>query len=431
MMATRMNLYKIVAVILVFLIFLQYLYLYPVKLSFNYAKPPSLAVDVSLENSLFYIKTGSTYSKRSPHDLLTSLSTSTHLLQEDARSSANTKNIILGKVTSIRYYNKSETIRSTPGKEDRDVRSNSSNGTRDLSTNVSPAKSIVNTQAPRNKTTDSNHVQELPLCPTRPSTLLGNVRVILKEPPSLAGIGRIHSDLALGGRSKPASCRSKDRVAIIVPFRDREEHLRTFLYNILPFLKRQQIEFNIFVIEQGSASKEEPFNRAMLFNVGFMEASKRGEFDCFIFHDVDLIPENDYNLYNCPQQPRHMSVAVDKMKYKLPYRNIFGGIAALTKAHFIKVNGFSNSFWGWGAEDDDMAGRIAFNGLYISRPPPNIARYKMLKHKQQKLNTQRYRVLQKGKQRFKSDGLSSLKYAVEQVILEKTYTLVRVQLVKL
>lgn len=126
-----------------------------------------------------------------------------------------------------------------------------------------------------------------------------------------------------------------------------------------------------------------------------------------------------------------MSVAVDKMKYKLPYRNIFGGIAALTKVHFAKVNGFSNSFWGWGAEDDDMAGRIAFNGLYISRPPPNIARYKMLKHKQQKLNTQRYRVLQKGKQRFKSDGLSSLKYAVEQVILEKTYTLVRVQLSKI
>jgi hypothetical protein len=168
----------------------------------------------------------------------------------------------------------------------------------------------------------------------------------------------------------------------------------------------------------------------MLFNVGFVEGNKRGKFDCFIFHDVDLIPENDYNLYNCPVQPRHMSVAVDKMGYKLPYRNLFGGISALTREHFQRVNGFSNSFWGWGAEDDDMAGRIAYNGLYISRPSPNIARYKMLKHKQQKLNNQRYRVLQKGKTRFRSDGLSNLKYIVEQITLEKTYTLVRVKLGK-
>ncbi len=85
-------------------------------------------------------------------------------------------------------------------------------------------------------------------------------------------------------------------------------------------------------------------------------------------------------------------------------------------------------FWGWGAEDDDMAGRIAFHGLFISRPSPSVARYKMLKHRQQKLNTQRYKILQKGKHRFNSDGLSNLNYTVEQIILEKTHTLVRVQL---
>ena len=30
----------------------------------------------------------------------------------------------------------------------------------------------------------------------------------------------------------------------------------------------------------------------------FQEALKiRSTFDCFIFHDVDLLPENDYNIY--------------------------------------------------------------------------------------------------------------------------------------
>lgn len=51
-------------------------------------------------------------------------------------------------------------------------------------------------------------------------------------------------------------------------------------------------------------------------NVGFKEAKLQREFDCFIFHDVDLLPEDDRNLYTCPEQPRHMSVAVDKFKYR-------------------------------------------------------------------------------------------------------------------
>lgn len=61
---------------------------------------------------------------------------------------------------------------------------------------------------------------------------------------------------------------------------------------------------------------DDPFNRAMLFNVGFLEALKLRDFDCFIFHDVDLIPEDDRNFYTCPEQPRHMSVAVDVFQYK-------------------------------------------------------------------------------------------------------------------
>lgn len=51
-------------------------------------------------------------------------------------------------------------------------------------------------------------------------------------------------------------------------------------------------------------------------NVGFVEALKLYNYDCFIFHDVDLLPEDDRNLYTCPEQPRHMSVAVDVLKYK-------------------------------------------------------------------------------------------------------------------
>jgi hypothetical protein len=58
------------------------------------------------------------------------------------------------------------------------------------------------------------------------------------------------------------------------------------------------------------------FNRALLMNVGFVEAMKQYDYQCFIFHDVDLLPEDDRNLYTCPQFPRHMSVAIDRLQYK-------------------------------------------------------------------------------------------------------------------
>jgi predicted glycosyltransferase involved in capsule biosynthesis len=38
----------------------------------------------------------------------------------------------------------------------------------------------------------------------------------------------------------------------------------------------------------------------------------------------------------------------------MPYGYIFGGVEAIWKEHFEKVNGFSNKYWGWGGEDDDL-----------------------------------------------------------------------------
>ena len=51
-------------------------------------------------------------------------------------------------------------------------------------------------------------------------------------------------------------------------------------------------------------------------NIAFVEALKQYGFQCFVFHDVDLVPEDDRNMYSCPIQPRHMSVAIDEMGYK-------------------------------------------------------------------------------------------------------------------
>ena len=53
-----------------------------------------------------------------------------------------------------------------------------------------------------------------------------------------------------GGRYKPYACSANHRAAIIIPFRNREEHLLLFLQHMHPFLQRQQIEYGIFIVEQ-------------------------------------------------------------------------------------------------------------------------------------------------------------------------------------
>lgn len=58
------------------------------------------------------------------------------------------------------------------------------------------------------------------------------------------------------------------------------------------------------------------FNRAKLLNVGYLEALKEANWDCFIFHDVDLVPENDFNIYMCDTQPKHLVVGRNNTGYR-------------------------------------------------------------------------------------------------------------------
>jgi N-terminal region of glycosyl transferase group 7 len=60
----------------------------------------------------------------------------------------------------------------------------------------------------------------------------------------------------------------------------------------------------------------ELFNKAMLMNAGFSAAKQLREFDCVIFHDVDLLPLDDRNFYTCSPTPRHVAGFIDERQYK-------------------------------------------------------------------------------------------------------------------
>lgn len=269
-----------------------------------------------------------------------------------------------------------------------------------------------------------NSSTELPLCPLIPADLKGPVP-ISDVAHSMEQLELLFDNVEPGGHYTPPNCRARSKVALVIPYRDRASQLTAFLYHMHPFLQKQQLEYGIIIVEQAGTG---PFNRAMLMNIGFVEAQKLHKYDCFIFHDVDLLPEDDRNLYTCPEQPRHMSVAVSTLRYRLPYKDIFGGVSALTLEQFKTVNGFSNKFWGWGGEDDDMANRLKYHDYHISRYPANIARYKMLPHRRQPANPKRHEFLYNGNKRFTTDGLNNLHYNPKDLKLNKLYTWILVEI---
>ena len=58
------------------------------------------------------------------------------------------------------------------------------------------------------------------------------------------------------------------------------------------------------------------------------------------------------DTFECPRSvcKAHHSFGLCRLRYK----GYFGGVTAMTKEQFYRVNGFSNTYWGWGGEDDDL-----------------------------------------------------------------------------
>ncbi|XP_064629666.1 beta-1,4-galactosyltransferase 4-like [Lineus longissimus] len=269
----------------------------------------------------------------------------------------------------------------------------------------------------------SKSVRKLRYCPAIPPGLTGKVFSNLRHSHnnSMAEVVLKNPSLGPGGSFRPRNCLARHKVAVIVPYRDRMEHLTILLSHLHPILQRQQLNYRIFVVEQYG---HDTFNKARIMNIGFLEAMKLAPYQCFVFHDVDLVPEDDRNMYTCPAQPRHLSVAIDEMGYKLAYPELVGGVLNMRTEHFERANGYSNLYWGWGAEDDDMAYRILHIGLKITRPPDYVARYKMIKHTKRKPSDWRKRakLLYLSTRRFQVDGLNSLHYKLIHVKEEPLYT---------
>ncbi|NXN47882.1 B4GT3 galactosyltransferase, partial [Rhinoptilus africanus] len=226
-----------------------------------------------------------------------------------------------------------------------------------------------------------------------------------------------------GGRYRPPHCLARYKSAILVAYRNQEKYLHHLLYYIHPFLQRQQLSYSIYLIQQvGNGT----FNRAKLLNVGVREALKDEDWDCLLLHDVDLVPENDYNLYVCDEYyPKHMASAMDKFQYTLPYKSFFGGVSALTPEHYMKMNGFPNTYWGNGGENDDIATRIQLAGMKIVRTSPHLGRYKVMDYNEETETQEPWRRTASRhdtRKTWKDDGMNSLEFKLLSRTKHPLYT---------
>lgn len=250
---------------------------------------------------------------------------------------------------------------------------------------------------------DILNISSCPIAQINDQTRLINVQKVV----SSKQLDIIKQSVSSGGEWMPKDCLSEHHTAIIVCYRNRTEHLQIFLYHIHSFLQKQNIHYKIYVIEQ---TYDNEFNRGKLFNIGYREVTMRSLAGCFIFHDVDLLPENINNIYGCTSCPRHMSSSINVFNYNLPYYSIFGGAIAMTRKQFHEINGFSNMFYGWGGEDDDMFNRVQNGGYRVCRYQSYVSRYTMLTHNKEIPNENRIKILRNGPKRFKTDGVNSVTY---------------------
>mmetsp|Transcript_26804 Transcript_26804/g.39659 ORF Transcript_26804/g.39659 Transcript_26804/m.39659 type:complete len:389 (-) Transcript_26804:818-1984(-) len=232
------------------------------------------------------------------------------------------------------------------------------------------------------------------------------------------------------GLDDSLSLAESTNVAIIVPYRDlhpaqnRSKHLEKFIPHMLEFLKKQVAkramrDYHIYIVEQSDDGRK--FNRGKLLNIGFDFAKKSRHHDVYIFHDVDLLPGDDLGSWysRFPKTPIHIARCWGRYSNNPKY---FGGIVSFSASDMRRINGYPNTFWGWGGEDDEMQKRCEKLRIAWEAPPKGTIQdleNMSLKEKLDFLRANKkwkcmvkWEALDEHEKTWRTNGLSDLSYSV-------------------
>ena len=151
----------------------------------------------------------------------------------------------------------------------------------------------------------------------------------------------------------------KHKLGVCVPYRNREQHLKQFIPTVSKFLKSKDIDFKIYFAHQ---IDDKLFNRGAMKNIAAKHAFEDG-CDYIVWHDIDMVPEDESCDYSFPNDnPQHIAVRISQSDYQLKYEEYFGGAVVFSKEQVERTNGYSNDYWDWGMEDDDLFWRCVKEG---------------------------------------------------------------------
>lgn len=133
-------------------------------------------------------------------------------------------------------------------------------------------------------------------------------------------------------------------LAIVVPYKDRENYLEVFLGHVPKYLRASGIsDYAIYVSEQASS---DTFNHSVSHNIAAKAALDDGA-SYFVFHNVDVIPVSgvDYG-------PRNFNTVWF----------LDAGSCKVIASDFVRANGYNPDFVGWGDDDTEFYHRLWYTG---------------------------------------------------------------------
>jgi len=148
------------------------------------------------------------------------------------------------------------------------------------------------------------------------------------------------------------------KLGVCVPYRNREAHLKEFVPRVGKYLESKGIDYCMYF---GHQVDDKLFNRGAMKNIAAEQAFKDG-CDYIVWHDIDMVPEEGCDYSYPSEKPRHIATQISQMDYELKYEEYFGGAILFTKEQVQKTNGYSNDYWDWGMEDDDLFWRCVLEG---------------------------------------------------------------------
>jgi len=148
---------------------------------------------------------------------------------------------------------------------------------------------------------------------------------------------------------------------IVIPFRNRDEHLDYFIKNTVPLFQEYLPNTKVVVVEQNEGKL---FNRGAILNVAFKEYENKTKY--FFTHDVDMNPTRDL------VKSVYTKEDIDVYRIKYGHATSLSGIIKIKHDILFDINGFPNYIWGWGIEDRALYHRCCIKNIKIT---PNSKQY--------------------------------------------------------